>query len=428
MELLAPAGDLEKLRFALDYGADAVYFGGEVGSLRAGAGNLSAADVHEGVSYAHALGKKAYMAANIYAHEDDFGPLRGFLAEVGGAGIDGYIVSDPGVLALVRETVPDAAIHLSTQASATNAAAAAFWRDAGVSRIIAARELSLPEIGRMAEAVPEVEIEAFAHGAMCVSYSGRCLLSAVMTGRDANRGACAHPCRYGYALVEEKRPGEYFPVEQDVRGTYILNSKDLCMIGHIGRMAAAGIRSLKIEGRMKSLYYVAVVVKAYRQAIDAFYAARPEDAVLRPAPSGATGASEGAGAGMGAGGRGLEAWMRELRSVSHRHFTTGFYLGRPEGEGQSQERGGYSRTHDFVGVVKEYRPESGTALVEQRNKFSRGERVEIFGPEGEGFEQTLGRMWDEEGAPVESAPHPRQRVVVEVAEPVGRGYLLRRGV
>ena len=271
LELLAPAGDLEKLRIAVDYGADAVYFGGEMFSLRAGAGNLTVDEIREGVKYAHERNVKCHMAFNIFAHNEDIEPLRNYIREIRDIPIDAFIVSDPGVIGIIREAIPDAELHLSTQANMTNYATAAFWHSQGIKRLVTARELTFDEIKEIRDNIPEsMELEAFAHGAMCISYSGRCLLSNFMINRDANRGQCAHPCRWKYKLVEEQRPGQYYPVEEDSRGTYIMNSKDLCMLEHIPEMAGAGITSFKIEGRMKSVFYVATVVSAYRRAIDAY--------------------------------------------------------------------------------------------------------------------------------------------------------------
>ena len=272
VELLAPAGNLEKLKIAVEYGADAVYFGGEMFSLRAGAGNMTIEEIKEGVAYAHNRGVRCHLALNVYAHNEDIEPLQAYLKEIKEIPIDAFIVSDPAVMHILKEEIPDAEIHLSTQANMTNYVTAAFWREQGVKRLVMARELTLDEIKEIRSKLPEdTELEAFVHGAMCISYSGRCLLSNFMTGRDANRGACAHPCRYKYRLEEEKRPGEYWPVDEDDRGTYIFNSKDLCMLEHLPALIEAGIDSFKIEGRMKSIFYIAHVIKAYRRALDAYY-------------------------------------------------------------------------------------------------------------------------------------------------------------
>lgn len=403
IELLAPAGDLEKLKIAILYGADAVYFGGEAFSLRAGAGNLTIEEMREGIDFAHEKGRRCYLTLNIYAHNEDIAPLKAYLEEIRSLKIDAFLVSDPGVMSLLKEIIPEAEIHLSTQANMTNYVTARFWYDLGVRRLVLARELSLEEIRKIRTEIPEeMELESFVHGAMCISYSGRCLLSNYMTGRDANRGACAHPCRYRYALMEEQRPGEYFPVEEDERGTYIMNSKDLCMIRHIPDLVQAGIGSAKIEGRMKSIYYVATIVHAYRQAIDAFYA-DPEGYVFR------------------------EEWMQELEKASHRAFTTGFYYGKAVGDSQNYETSKYIKDYSFVGLVTGYDPATGLAEVEQRNKMVLGEKIELFGPNMDGFSQVLTEMYDAEtGVPLEAAPHPQQKLKIRVEQKVSPFCMLRK--
>ena len=399
IELLAPAGDLEKLVIAIDYGADAVYVGGKDFSLRAGAGNFSINEIADGVKYAHDRNKKCYMALNIFPHNEDIDPICRYLDEIKDIGIDAYIVSDPGVIEIVKDMIPGAVMHLSTQANATNYRAARFWARQGVKRIILARELTVNEICQLKEELgDEVELEAFVQGAMCVSYSGRCLLSNFMAGRDANSGNCAHPCRWKYSLMEEQRPGEYFPVEEDARGTYILNSRDLCMIGHLPELIKAGVASVKIEGRMKSVFYVATVVSAYRKAIDSYYA-DPERYIFDP------------------------EWLLELEKASHREFTTGFYFGRPS---QNYKTSEYSRDYTFVGLVKGYDSETGFATVEQRNKMTAGEEIEVFGPGAGFFVQKLGEMYDEEGVALQSAPHPQQILKIKMDRPVGVNYMLRR--
>ena len=402
IELLAPAGDLEKLKIAVLYGADAVYFGGELFSLRSGAGNLTIDEIKEGVAFAHERGAKAYMAMNIYAHNEDIEPLREYLAKIKDIDIDAFIVSDPGVIMLIREAIPDAEIHLSTQANMTNVVTAKFWQQQGVKRIVLARELTFKEITQLHEEMPDMDIEAFVHGAMCISYSGRCLLSNFMIERDANRGACAHPCRWKYSLVEEQRPGEYFPVEEDGRGTYILNSRDLCMIEHIPQLIEAGIGSAKIEGRMKSIFYVATIVSAYRRAIDVYYA-DPENYEFD------------------------HKWMAELKKVSHREFTTGFYFDKPTNKDQNYQTSAYTRDYSFVGLVKSYDEETGYAIVEQRNKMSIGEEIEVFGPYTDFYKQTLTEMYDyETGETVESAPHPQQVLKIKMDRPVKPDFMLRK--
>ncbi|MBR3786284.1 MAG: U32 family peptidase [Firmicutes bacterium] len=402
-ELLAPAGDLEKLKTAIIYGADAVYFGGEMFSLRAGAGNLTLDEMREGVAFAHERGKKCYLTINIFAHNEDIEPLTKYLEDIREIDIDAFIVSDPGIVDLIQEVIPGAEIHLSTQANMTNYRTANFWHKMGVERLVLARELTFKEIKEIRKNIPaDMELEAFVHGAMCISYSGRCLLSNFMIERDANRGACAHPCRWKYALVEEKRPGEYYPVEEDERGTYILNSRDLCMIEHLPEIIESGIMSAKIEGRMKSVFYVATIVHAYRKAIDAYFA-DPENYKFNP------------------------EWMNELKKVSHREFTTGFYFDKPTNKDQNYQTSAYTRDYSFVGVVRSYDETSGYAVVEQRNKMSVGEEIEVFGPDIEFFAQDITEMYDNEsGEPIESAPHPQQIIKMKMAQPVKPNYILRK--
>ena len=402
IELLAPAGDLEKLKTAVDYGADAVYFGGELFSLRAGAGNLTIPQIEEGIAYAHARNVRCYLTLNIFAHNEDILPLEDYLIKIKALDIDAFIVSDPGIMLMIREVMPQAEIHLSTQANMTNYKTARFWQQQGVKRIVLARELTFEEIRLLRQKLPEeMELEAFVQGAMCISYSGRCLLSNFMIERDANRGQCAHPCRWKYALVEEQRPGEYYPVEEDERGTYILNSRDLCMIDHIPELVSAGIASAKIEGRMKSSFYVATVVGAYRRAIDAYYA-DPERYAFR------------------------EEWMRELKKVSHREFTTGFYFNQPTNKAQNYQTSAYTREYQFIGVVRSYDPDTKMAVVEQRNKMTVGEEIEVFGPYTDYFSQKLEVLLDEEGNPIESAPHPQQILHIKMERPVSENFMLRK--
>ena len=381
-ELLAPAGDLEKLKAAVVYGADAVYFGGEMFSLRAGAGNLTIEEMREGTAFAHDRGTKCYLTVNIFAHNEDVDELKDYLQRLKTVDIDAFIVSDPGVMELIWETMPDAEIHLSTQANMTSYTTANFWRKMGVKRLVLARELTFREIREIREKLPEdTELEAFVHGAMCISYSGRCLLSNFMIERDANRGQCAHPCRWKYSLVEEKRPGEYYPVEEDERGTYILNSRDLCMIEHIPDIVNAGIMSAKIEGRMKSVFYVATIVHAYRRAIDAYFD-DPENYRVDP------------------------KWLEEVKKVSHREFTTGFFYNQPTNRDQNYQTSAYTREYSFVGVVREYDEKTGYAIVEQRNKMVLGDEIEVFGPDIDFFIQNITEMYDlESGEAVESASY-----------------------
>lgn len=402
IELLAPAGDLEKLKIAIDYGADAVYFGGESFGLRAGSKNFTVDEIREGVAYAHERGKKVHMTINIFAHNEDIDELEQYLGRIADIPIDAFIVSDPGVIMMIRDVIPHAEIHLSTQANMTNYKTAEFWHKQGVKRIVLARELTFDEIRELRKRLPEtLELEAFIQGAMCISYSGRCLLSNFMIERDANRGECAHPCRWKYSLVEEQRPGEYFPIEEDERGTYILNSRDLCMIEHIPDLIRSGLASGKIEGRMKSVFYVATVVGAYRRAIDAYYA-DPEGCVFNP------------------------EWLTELKKVSHREFTTGFYYKKPTNQDQNYQTSAYTREYTFVGLVKSYDEKTGFALVEQRNKMNLGDEIEVFGPHTDFFTQKIEVMLDEEGQPIESAPHPQQLVRIKMNQPVLEKFMFRK--
>ncbi|MEE3362471.1 MAG: U32 family peptidase [Anaerovoracaceae bacterium] len=400
VELLAPAGDLEKLKAAVDYGADAVYFGGSMFSLRAGAGNFSEEDMRRGVSYAHERGVKCHLTLNIFPHNEDIVPIEDYLDRIKDIGIDAFIVSDPGTVLTVMEKVPEAEVHLSTQANMTNAKTAQFWKDIGVKRIVLARELTLGEIAEINRSV-DIDTECFVHGAMCISYSGRCLLSNFMTERDANRGMCAHPCRWKYRLEEEKRPGQYYPIEEDDRGTYIMNSGDLCMIEHMADVIGSGVSSVKIEGRMKSMFYVATVTQAYRRAIDAYYE-DPEGYAVDP------------------------SWLGEVKKVSHREFTTGFYYDRPTNKDQNYRTSEYTRDYSFVGKVLSYDSDSGIAEVEQRNKMLEGDEVEIFGPGAPFFTQKITGMRNEEGELIDAAPHPQQRVTMKTDRPVAPGYIIRK--
>ncbi|MBR3146551.1 MAG: U32 family peptidase [Eubacterium sp.] len=403
IELLAPAGDPEKLRIAIEYGADAVYFGGEDFSLRSQSDNFTDDDIRECVEYAHERGRKCYLTLNIYAHNGDIEPMHSYLERIKDIDIDAFLVSDPGVLSLLKSVIPGAHIHLSTQANMTNHMAAEFWKNEGVERLVLARELSLEEIRDIHDKV-DIELEAFVHGAMCISYSGRCLLSNFMSGRDANKGLCSHPCRWNYALMEEKRPGEYFPVEEDSRGTYFMNSHDLCMIEHIPDLIESGLSSLKIEGRMKSVYYVAATVRAYRLAIDAYY----DD------PEGCKPDSE---------------LLDEVGKASHRNFTTGFFYGDPGDSAQNYSSSNYIKDYSFTGKVISYDEETGLALVEQRNKMSEGETIEIFGPGRSGFSQILREMYDaESGERLESCPHAQQMIRIRMDQPVRENYLIRKKI
>lgn len=401
-ELLAPAGNMEKLKMAFIYGADAVYIGGEKFGLRAQAGNFSIDDIKKATEFSRRLDRKLYVTVNIIPHNEDLYDLPDYLLELEKAGVDAIIISDPGVLMIAKDTIPDMELHLSTQANNTNYKSAEFWHELGVKRIVLARELSFFEIKEIINKTPKtLEFEAFVHGAMCISYSGRCLLSNYMVGRDANRGECAHPCRYKYYIVEEKRPGQYMPIEDDERGAYIFNSKDLCMIEHIPELVDSGISSFKIEGRMKSAYYVATVVRAYRNAIDSYF----ED------PKGYVFDKE---------------WLEEVNKASHREFFTGFYFNKPDHQGQIYESSSYVRDYDFVGLVLDYDEDTGLALVEQRNKMNIGDEIEVIGPNKKMFKQKIVEMWDDEGEMIESAPHPQQKVKIKMTKTVEKYDIFRR--
>ncbi|MCY6484037.1 U32 family peptidase [Clostridium aestuarii] len=376
-EILAPAGNLEKLKTAIDFGADAVYLGGSKLNLRALADNFNTEKLKEGISYAHDRGRKIYVTVNVFPHNDDLIGLEEYLKELYELGVDAIIVSDPGIIATAKEVTPNLELHLSTQANNVNWKSALFWHEIGLKRIVLARELSLEEMKEIREKLPKTcEIEAFVHGSMCVSYSGRCLISNYMTGRDSNRGLCAQPCRYQYYLMEEKRPGEFFPILEDERGTYILNSKDLCMIEHIPQLVEAGINSLKIEGRMKSAYYVASVVKAYREALDS-YLENPKEYKFK------------------------EEWINCLMKPSHRNYSTGFYFG--ENEIETYESSSYVRNYDIIGIVKKFDEDTFTATVEQRNRVFEGEKVEVLRAKGDSFEVILKDMKDKNGNSIEAA-------------------------
>lgn len=397
-ELLAPAGSLEKLKAAINFGADAVYLGGKKLSLRAYADNFTGDEIKEGIKFAHFMGKKVYVTVNIFPHNEDLIGLEDYLKELSDIGADAILVSDPGILSIAKETVPGLEIHLSTQANCTNYKAALFWHNAGVKRVVMARELGLKDFKELRDKLPEsCEIEAFVHGAMCVSYSGRCLLSNYMTGRDANRGECAQPCRYKYYLVEEKRPGQYYSITEDSNGTYLMNSKDLCMIEHIPELINSGIHSFKIEGRMKSPFYVASVVKAYREAIDQYFE-DPENYTFD------------------------KKWMDYLVKPSHRPFTTGFYFG--EEVKQHYESSSYIREYDIVGVVKNYYKEPGIAVVEQRNKVNSGDIVEILTVKGDNKIVKLFDMRNEEGEAIGSAPSAQMIFTFHCEEELKEGDMI----
>ena len=401
-ELLAPAGNLEKLKKAIIYGADAVYIGGEEFSLRVAADNFTVEEIREGVAFAHERGAKVYLTANVIPHNADIDDYADFLREIKDTGIDAVIVSDLGMFTVTKEVAPDLDIHISTQANNVNYKSVQAWYEMGAKRVILAREMSLDEIREIREKTdPGLELEAFVHGAMCISYSGRCLLSNYMAGRDGNGGHCAHPCRWKYFLMEEKRPGEYMPVYENERGTFIYNSKDLCMIEHVDKLMKSGISSFKIEGRVKSEFYVATVVKAYRQAMDTYFAA-PANFRFDP------------------------KWMEELRKVSHRDYTTGFYFGKPGGTEQHYASSSYIREYDMAGVVTAYDAETKMATVIQKNRFFKGSEVEFLRPYGDFFKQKIAYMTDTDGNELEVANHPQEPVYIKMEQPVEPDTFMRQ--
>ncbi len=394
IELLSPAGDRERLEMAVAYGADAVYLAGDEYGMRSFAGNFAGDALEDAVAYARARGVAVHVTCNTMPRGDEIARLPAFLERLEAAGVTAAIVADVGVLSLVRRYAPSVQIHVSTQASVVNAVSARAWHDLGAQRVILARELGLDEIADIRAKTPaDLELETFVHGAMCVSYSGRCLLSNYMTGRDANRGACAQPCRYRYALVEEKRPGEYFPIEEDGRGTYIMNARDLCMIDHLPDLIAAGVDSLKIEGRAKSAYYAAIVTGAYRQCLDAALAGRPLDPV----------------------------WRDEVEKVSHRHYSTGFFYGPP---GQFTEDARYIRDWQILAVIDSC-DETGLAWASLRNKFCAGDAVELVGPGVRPVAFAAPVMADEAGDPLHEPRHPQMRFRLRLPRPVPPHSILR---
>lgn len=401
-ELLAPGGSLEKLKTAIDYGADAVYIGGEAFSLRVAAENFSLEDMKEGLKYAHDRGKKVYLTANIIAHNRDLDKFKEYIRQIRPLGFDAVLIADLGLFDIMREIAPENPIHVSTQANNTNYATANAWHKLGAERVVLGREMSFKEIAEFREKIsPELELEAFVHGAMCISYSGRCLLSSYMTGRNSNVGACAHPCRWNYSLVEEKRPGEYFDVFENERGSFIFNSKDLCTIEHIPELIESGISSLKIEGRVKTSFYVATVVGAYRREIDRYFADPKNYEFNREE-------------------------LEELCKVSHRPYTTGFYFGAPGSDGQVYESSSYIRDYELVGIVKEYDEASGRMTVTQRNRFFEGDELEIIQPMKPYITVKAMNMCDDKGEKISVAPHAEQVVTMDCAEPVCEGAMLRK--
>ena len=401
-ELLIPASSLEVLKIAVMFGADAVYIGGEAFGLRAKAKNFSPDEMKEGIEFAHEHGVKVYVTANILAHNYDLDGARAYFKELKEMKPDGLIIADPGMFTLAKEICPEIDVHISTQANNTNYETYRFWEKLGATRVVSARELSIKEIKEIREHISDkMEIETFVHGAMCISYSGRCLLSNYFTGRDANQGACTHPCRWKYAVVEESRPGEYLPVYENERGTYIFNSKDLCMIEHIPDLIDAGIDSLKIEGRMKTALYVATVARTYRKALDDF-AESPEKYQEN-----------------------MPWYLDQISNCTYRQFTTGFFYGKPTEETQIYDSNTYVKEYTYLGIVGE-RNEQGWYKTEQRNKFSVGEMIEVMKPDGQNVEVTVKAIYDEDGNAMDSCPHPKQTLYIDLGMELDQYDILRR--
>ena len=401
-ELLAPAGSLEKGKMALLYGADALYLGGTNFGLRAFASNFDKETMREMVEYAHSLNKKIYVTVNIVPHNEDLINLPEYLLELQELKVDALIISDLGVWNIAKNTVPQMPLHVSTQANTSNWSAVEMWQKLGADRVVLARELGLTEIAEIKDKT-KMELEVFVHGAMCISHSGRCLLSNYMAGRDANKGACVQACRWKYSLVEENRPNEHFPVLEDERGTYIFNSKDLCLINYVPELIKAGVDSFKIEGRMKSMHYVASVVSVYRQAIDSYFAA-PENYIVQ------------------------EKWLEELAKVSHRSYTQGFMTGKTDENSQVYTTSSYQQTHDFVGLTVKYDALAKRLYIEQRNNIKSGEELEILQPNGKILSLVLVDMQDDKGQEISVAPHPRQIISVPYLQFVAENSLVRRKI
>ena len=402
VELLSPAGNFEKLKMAVLYGADAVYMSGKHFGLRAFSDNFDADELKSGIEYAHCHNVKAYVTMNIMAHQGDFGGMGEYISYLASCKADALIVSDPGIFSLVRETAPDMDIHISTQASVTNAKGCLFWHDAGASRIVLARELTLAEITEIRKEIPDsLELEVFVHGAMCVSYSGRCLLSNYFTGRDGNRGKCAQPCRWNYELTEMKHKDQPVEMRQDEKGTYLFSSKDLCMIEHIPGLIKAGIHSFKIEGRIKGAFYAATVTKAYREAIDSYYY---DPVNYKTDPS----------------------LLSDLEKTVHRKFDTGFFFGNPMDDAKIHEHDSYIKEAAVVGIVREYDPVAKRALIEQRNKIFNGDLIEVVSPRGRHCEMIAHDILDENNMPIESTPHPKMMFSMPMRVPVDPDSFIRR--
>lgn len=400
-EILAPASSLEVLKTAIHYGADAVYIGGEMYGLRAKAKNFSMEDMAEGIAFAHKYGKKVYVTANITAHDRDLEGVEKYFHELKEIRPDALIISDPGVFSIAKKVCPEIDVHVSTQANNVNYLTFRFWKEQGATRVVTARELSIKEIADIRAHIPDdLEIETFVHGAMCISYSGRCLLSHYFTGRDANLGACTHPCRWKYHIVEEKRPGEYLPVEENERGTYIFNSKDLCMIEHIPELVEAGINSFKIEGRMKTALYVAVVARTYRQAVDDYFES-PEKYKSR-----------------------IPYYKEEIAKCTYRQFTTGFFFGPTSHETQIYDNNTYVNEFIYLGMVQQA-DEDGTVVFEQKNKFCVGDTIEVMKVSGENVHAKVLEMYNDRGEQIESCPHPQEQIRMKLSETLEVGDIMR---
>lgn len=400
-ELLVPASSLEVLKTAVRYGADAVYIGGEVFGLRAKAKNFSLEEMAEGVKFAHEHGVKVYVTANILAHNADIEPVKVYFNDLKKVKPDALIISDPAIFTITKEVLPEMELHISTQANNTNYGTYNFWYNLGAKRVVSARELSIKEISEIRKNIPkDMEIETFVHGAMCISYSGRCLLSSFMTGRDANKGACTHPCRWKYAVVEENRPGEYMPIEENERGTYIFNSKDLCMIDHIPELVEAGIDSFKIEGRMKTALYVATVARTYRMAIDDYF--ENPDKYRENIPK----------------------YKKLISQCTYRQYTTGFFFGKPDETTQIYDANVYERDYVYLGIVGDETAPLEYSL-EQKNKFYTGQKIEVMKPDGRDIEVRVVSIKDEEGNEMESCPHPKQKLIINLGMELDKGDILR---
>ncbi|MGL5440637.1 MAG: peptidase U32 family protein [Filifactoraceae bacterium] len=402
VELLAPAGDLEKLKMAIIYGADAVYIGGSMLGLRTASKNFTDDEMIEGLDFAHSHNVKVYVTVNIIAHNKDFNGIESYLKNLEKLGVDALIVADPGILMIAKNVIPNMELHLSTQANNTNSHSAKFWHYQGVKRIVVARELSLEEIKDIVNTTPNtLEIEAFVHGAMCMSYSGRCLISNYMTGRDANHGECAQPCRWNYSLVEKTRPGEYYPIEEDENGTYFFNSKDLCMIEHIPELIESGVMSLKIEGRVKTPFYVATVIRAYRMAIDKYYE-NPKEYKFK------------------------SEWLDELMKASYRDYTTGFFFGKPNEDANNYGTSSYIRNYDFVGIITEFDEKTGLSKLEVRNRIFKGDEIEIIGPNYETVNTVVKHIYNENMDEMDVAPRPKEVIFIDAVMTTKENCIVRK--